>query len=481
MKVRTGDPSTILLLGSTAVVSIFVYTFFKTTTKRLSSKKGDNIPIAPAGWIDTIIALAGNRAPWFLLEQFRLLHSPSIFQIRVPFFKPAFVVACPTLQRQVLLDKSADKPQEIYARMAARSRDQLMFTRPTSHHIWKAVRKGSAPAFSKIEVGRMNRICSQAVEDWMQSKLQMYLKNNASFDPVEEMTMVTFKAILESAFEYQATEEEFKTYNENLRLVLEEIVLRSTMQPWRRPLWFLFPKFWQAMRSNDCCYELVTHILKTYQRNPNKSPQNTVIKLVANNPALTGTRKIVTELGGFLVGGFETTGHQLASVLVLVAEHPRVGEKIRESLRSSDGGMSEYLECVLMEARRMMPPAAMGTFRELGRPLQDKNGAVLVPAKSILFMPQVVPHYDELIFPDPHEFRPERWEQPTDAMKQAIMTFAVGSRNCLGQSLAMAELNSVLPKLLARVKVSVAQTGHTDYALTLKFRNYRLHAELLKE
>ena len=47
-------------------------------------------------------------------------------------------------------------------------------------------------------------------------------------------------------------------------------------------------------------------------------------------------------------------------------------------------------------------------------------------------------------------------------------------RNCIGQSLTMAEMNSVLPRLLSRYKFHTETQGELDYFLTLKYAGARL-------
>lgn len=44
------------------------------------------------------------------------------------------------------------------------------------------------------------------------------------------------------------------------------------------------------------------------------------------------------------------------------------------------------------------------------------------------------------IFEDPESFIPSRWEHPTQEMNDAFNPFSLGKQNCLGQSLAKAEV-----------------------------------------
>jgi cytochrome P450 len=55
------------------------------------------------------------------------------------------------------------------------------------------------------------------------------------------------------------------------------------------------------------------------------------------------------------------------------------------------------------------------------------------------------------------------------------MPFSMGNRNCVGQSLAMAELESVLPYILSRFEIQLIEEGEPDFFLTLKVANAKIH------
>jgi cytochrome P450 len=63
----------------------------------------------------------------------------------------------------------------------------------------------------------------------------------------------------------------------------------------------------------------------------------------------------------------------------------------------------------------------------------------------VCYLPQVLTNYDSQLYEDPDYFRPERSESPTKEMAEAyISPFLIGARNCPGQALAIAEINSAL-------------------------------------
>jgi cytochrome P450 len=56
-------------------------------------------------------------------------------------------------------------------------------------------------------------------------------------------------------------------------------------------------------------------------------------------------------------------------------------------------------------------------------------------------------HQDESVFPDPREFKPERWLDPTDAMLNSFFAFGKGTRACIAQNLGLAEVTLAIWKV----------------------------------
>jgi cytochrome P450 len=152
----------------------------------------------------------------------------------------------------------------------------------------------------------------------------------------------------------------------------------------------------------------------------------------------------------------------------------------RNSLVSNPTEPSDYLRHVLAESFRCVPVAANITVRQVGREYTftraENNRTIRLAKGSIVFMPQYAANRDPDVYNEPDAFDPERWIHPTSAMKEGLYPFSLGSRNCIGQSLAKAELDSVLPRLLSTYDFELVEEGQLDYFLTLKFSGARLQA-----
>jgi len=177
----------------------------------------------------------------------------------------------------------------------------------------------------------------------------------------------------------------------------------------------------------------------------------------------------------FLLGGHDTTGYTLASTLVLLAKHKRVAERLRDELKrspSDEWQNVEYMKCVIKESMRLLPVAAAVVARSTGRDFFHHGE--IIPKGAICLLPMYVIMRNENVFEKADEFLPERWLDATPAMNDSFVPFAAGNRNCLGQALAKAEIESVLPLFVTHFDFVLESEGELDFFVTLRYVGARL-------
>ena len=433
-------------------------------------------PVAPRGMLHTIQAMNKN-APFFLRDMVKETGS-DIIRLRLPIPGGAYAVGNPAAMRTILTDNTTDKPREMYAAFDNVTGGKSMFTRANTKE-WKSARKCLSYSFSSSEVNRMNHICTDQVNSWIQDRLEPCIEKNEAFDPSAEMTHLTFNIILEAGFEHpKISDEEYHSFIHHLEVCLREFAGRHNGNPVRKYYGFLLSEFREAKRSCEVVTAFSAKILEAYRKNPNKSKNKTIIRMIVENKDYKSDKERMSDIMTMVIAGHETTGFTLGTTLVLLGKHPKVAEKLRhelssmgESKRSSRSG---YFHNVVRESKRIVPVAALGSIRITGRDLSFKNGSIVIPKGATCFVPMILPHHHEETFKDPENFRPERWEKEDDKMRAALMSFSLGNRDCIGQSLAVAEIYSVLPRLLTDYKFEVEEEGNLEHFLTLKYVGARL-------
>ena len=152
------------------------------------------------------------------------------------------------------------------------------------------------------------------------------------------------------------------------------------------------------------------------------------------------------ELVTVLVAGHETTATGLAWAIERLLRNPEVLGRLRESLAAGD----EYLEATIKETLRVRP-VLVDVARKLTAPLQI--GGYELPADTYLMAAIAALHYREDLFPEPQEFRPERFLDGK-ADSYAWIPFGGGVRRCIGAAFAEYEMRVVLRAILERAELS---------------------------
>jgi cytochrome P450 len=98
---------------------------------------------------------------------------------------------------------------------------------------------------------------------------------------------------------------------------------------------------------------------------------------------------------------------------------------------------------VIAESMRLFPPVYV-IGREATTEL-ELGGYRVKPGYTVL-MSQWVNHRDQIFFPDPEEFRPERWQDGLAKRlpKFAYYPFGGGQRICVGSTFALIEATIIL-------------------------------------
>jgi len=148
------------------------------------------------------------------------------------------------------------------------------------------------------------------------------------------------------------------------------------------------------------------------------------------------------ELVTVLAAGHETTATALAWAVERLIRNPRAMRRLTESLPEGD----EYLDATVRETLRARP-VIVDVARKTTEPL--RIGGYELPAGTFIGAATAALHYRPDLFPEPEEFRPERFLDGR-ADNYAWIPFGGGVRRCIGASFAEYEMRIVLRTILER-------------------------------
>jgi cytochrome P450 len=165
------------------------------------------------------------------------------------------------------------------------------------------------------------------------------------------------------------------------------------------------------------------------------------------------------EMKTLLFAGYESTSTVMSWGLYWIHRQPEVRKKLLEELDSlgdSPDPMSifrlPYLTAVCNETLRIYP-VVMLTFPTIVREPVELLGHTLEPGTSVVGCMYLM-HQREDLYPQPKEFKPERFLEKQFSPYEFMPFGAV--RRCVGEALAMYEIKLVFAKILSNYQLELA-------------------------
>jgi cytochrome P450 len=144
-----------------------------------------------------------------------------------------------------------------------------------------------------------------------------------------------------------------------------------------------------------------------------------------------------------------------------------------------------YLDAVVSESLRLWPPGIAAGRQALQS--IDVAGIRIEPGTLVMYYPNVTHRLPEA-WPEPLEFRPERWlrEAPgyVEPPPLAFLPFGAGPRRCIGFAFALTEIKVLLSEVVRRLDlelVSSADPGRAGLASMRPKHGVRVRVRAVRE
>ncbi|XP_068063231.1 cytochrome P450 3A9-like [Anomalospiza imberbis] len=172
--------------------------------------------------------------------------------------------------------------------------------------------------------------------------------------------------------------------------------------------------------------------------------------------ALTDT-EVLAQAFIFIFAGYEPTSNTLGFLAYELAMHPDVQENVLQEIDTVLPNKApltyeaitklEYLDMTVNETLRIYPLG--GRIERTCKKDVEING-VNIPKGVVVTIPPYVLHRDPEYWPNPDEFRPERFskENKESIDPYTYLPFGAGPRNCIGMRFALLILKVAIVSLL---------------------------------
>ncbi len=386
------------------------------------------------------------------------LYRAKMAEVKLPFLH-SVMVNTPELVRLVLQERPQDFPKSDRVREGLRLLlGNSVFV--TNGAIWERQRRMIDPAF---EGGRL-RDTFPAMWDAAQATAARLQQGQVEIEA--EMSHAAADVIFRTLFSVPIEDDTAAQVYQSFRAHQRSAPILNPAALVRLPRWMprLFARETRATAAR--IRTLITKMTAARMAaiEAGTAPDDLATKIMTTRDPVTGdsfdTEEMVDQVAIFFLAGHETSASALAWTLYLIATHPDWQAQLAteaEALRphvetgtAPDFGLLKRFPLIrdtFREALRLYPPVPM-LVRETARREIFRKRRLEVGAQVIVSPWHMGRH--EAIWPDPHEFRPARWQEPATRThaRDGYLPFSAGPRVCTGAGFAMAEAVLILARLL---------------------------------
>ncbi|KAJ7251381.1 cytochrome P450 [Mycena rebaudengoi] len=177
--------------------------------------------------------------------------------------------------------------------------------------------------------------------------------------------------------------------------------------------------------------------------------------------------KVIQDTAGIMyLGGFDTTSAALGTFILAMLANPDVQKRAQEEIDAvvreghlpsfDDEESLPYVSAIVKEVLRWKPVAPIAPHAVA---VEDTYRGYRIPAGSIVIANTWAMLYDEIAYPDPYKFNPDRFllnGQLNPAVRDPSLVFGFGRRVCPGRHMVQSTLWITVASLLAVFNITKA-------------------------
>ncbi|KAF8871027.1 cytochrome P450 [Infundibulicybe gibba] len=359
------------------------------------------------------------------------------------------------------------------------------------------------PLFSRRAILNLETVVQDAVDKLVKALLA-YEKSRRAANLYMAFLSTSMEVIASYCFAQSFDSFDFQNFDHPVLVALESLgpvycILQQL--PFLSPLVMNMPQ-WIAniISSNSAALgRLRMHLssqIDKFLANPSllESTDHEIVyhHLISSKRATPSSKSLLHEAVVLIAAGSDTVGNTCTIGTFYILENKDVHQHLFEELKSvwpdRDSHITletleklPYLTAVIKESLRM----SHGVVTPLPRivPNDTVIAGVHVPAGTSVAMGMTFMHNNPRVFPEPGQFRPERWLEPNARILEShLVPFSKGPRSCIGVNLAWCELYLIFANVFRKLEMEVHDTSARDLDfsayLTPKYRGKPLRAHV---
>jgi cytochrome P450 len=322
--------------------------------------------------------------------------------------------------------------------------------------IWLKERRLMQPAFHRQRLEALTGIMVGMIEPFL-NQWETHARSSTPLEIHAEMIRLTLSVIVKAMFSEDVTDQLeplARAFN-----IASQFMLVQSQSFWPVPLTIPTPR---NLEYKNAIYTLNEIIYPIIQRARTDERNDLLGLLLAMRDEETGEgmsdQQARDEVITIFFAGHETTATALTWAFYLLSQHPEVEARVRDEIQSVLQGRAptfadlpklEYLHRVLQETLRLYPSAYLFARQAVKDDVMD---GYPIPAGNLIFISPYVTHRDPACWPEPECFDPDRFlpDQVAARRKEVYFPFGEGPHLCIGNHLAMMEMQLILAMALQK-------------------------------
>ncbi|XP_045760665.1 cytochrome P450 6k1-like [Maniola jurtina] len=475
-----------------AAIACFLFLYL-CSYKRYNYWKNRGIPYDEPYFFFGNLGFIMRKSVWDFCFELRKRHPTDYVGIFLSW-KPALVVQTPELARQILR-----KDFEYF-------QDRSVNSNPTDHlgclnlftannPLWKNVRNEITPMFTPMRLKGITELMNFNAKELVLRIKQDYIDNKKTVNLKELFSMYISDTVAYSVFGIRVSV--LNNQNSPLWYITRHMVKWTFWRGFKFISIFVMPAVAVVLRVKFFSEEaanylrmLFWNVVEERKKNENAHYKDLVSHLLSLReklelPASTEEMAddiLVAQAAAFIFGSVETSSSALSYCLHELAYHPEEQAKLYNEVEMAVKENGEdildynkllelkYMTSCIHETLRKYPP--LGYLDRVCLKEYKLDDHVTIEKGVPVFVNVLAIHYDEKYFPDPMEWRPERFDSysESDNLNYTFIAFGEGPRICIGKRYGMMQMRAALSQLILKYRVEPA----VPYSVTTDPNSYLL-------
>jgi len=322
---------------------------------------------------------------------------------------------------------------------------------------WRTHRRMVQPAFHKEKLKNLMETIREAIQFELQR-----IEPNKTYDVFPLMRDLTFQVVAKSLF----SSADIRTQMEQLQSITEtnqQMLVKEMRQPYLKWWFYLNGSIKEHLNLTKDAQNLLHEIIE--KRRNSEQEKDDLLDMLLQARYEDGSpmpqKQLIDEVMILFTAGHETTSNALSFILLLLAKHPTIQEKIHQELYKinvHDGDIMQYVlqlqytkQCI-EETMRLYPP---GFIIDRISIADDEFNGKRISKNTLLLLSVYEVHRHPDFWKSPEEFNPDRFNAKNKKdYSDQYYPFGAGPRMCVGNNFAMYEMILTIVEIVKKYKIT---------------------------